>query len=486
MVTDPDFAARPLSSRRGLLKAASYALAATAIGASSRQVFAQEPLTPEMFGAVGDGRINDTAAFGRLAAAVTKQGGGRIALAPKVYLVGAQRKTGALDRVYSYAPERLLEFDGLEHGLVIEGNGATLRCAPGLRFGSFDPATGEPHQHDMPFFDRSTMATPYRYMIAVARTKGFVRISNLELDGNLRKLKLGSGYGDTGIQIAGSGIFLHDNLGDEILENIHSHHHPQDGLMIGGLDDADLAAHVTRRAYRVRCEFNARQGCSLIGGRNWSFERSMFNHTGRGGLASAPAAGFDMEAEGGKINRAHRFIDCEFVDNTGCGMVADSGDSAQARFTRCRFVGTSNWSVWSAKPGFRFEQCLVVGTAVRPFGDPDPARATQFTDCTFTDDPALSSAGQVFRENRADGSLFNLGHQRNVLFDRCWMEGTAGAVLPWSTGAIYRDCTMRQGWNATGHPRGTYEGHTLIAGKANLTGSVVNGSVILNGKHYAA
>lgn len=445
----------------------------------------EEALTPEMFGAKGDGRTNDTEAFTRLADAVTRKGGARIALAPrKTYVVGTQTRALRLDPGYAFTPARLLEFDGLARGLVIEGNGATMRAAPGLRYGSFDRATGEPLVHKMPFTDSTTVAAPYTAMIAVTGSRGPVVIRDVVLDGNLTKMHVGGGYGDTGIQIEGSGIFLRDNRGDEILENVHTHHHPQDGLMIDGLDDTALAKRVTRRASKVRCDYNGRQGCSLVGGRGWSFEGCAFNHTGRAGIESAPAAGFDIEAEGDKTNRGHRFSDCEFIDNAGNGMVADSGDSADCRFTDCRFVGTTIWSLWSAKPYFRFERCMVVGTAVRPFGDPNPARATQFVDCTFTDDPKQSPNGKVYREGRADGPLFDLSDEKNVLFDRCRMVAVAGAVLPWSTGAIYRDCTMRQGFNSIGYPRGTYQGRSTITGKVALYGSKFPGTVEVNGKSY--
>ena len=469
--------------RRRFLKGAGLALVAASGASWSRAAFAQEALTPEMFGARGDGKTNDTAAFTKLAAAVLRQGGGRIVLgARRTYIVGEQTRALSLDQGYAFAPARLLEFEGLERGLTIEGNGATLRAAPGLRYGSFDRETGEPHKHAMPFTDISTVAAPYGAMILVSGSKGPVVIRDVELDGNLKAMRIGGGYGDTGIQIEGSGVFLRDNAGDEILENVHSHHHPQDGLMIDGLDDAGLAARVTRRARGVRCEYNGRQGCSLVGGRDWAFEDCAFNHTGRAGLESAPAAGFDIEAEGDKINRGHRFSRCEFVNNAGNGMVADSGDSADCQFDDCRFVGTTIWSLWSNKPRFRYQRCLVVGTAVRPFGSPDRELASQFIDCTFTDDPKLSPTGEVYREGRADGPLFDLSDEVNILFDRCRMIAVAGAVLPWSTGAIYRDCTMRQGWNSTGYPRGTYEGRSTIEGLVGLYGSTFPGTLLLNGE----
>jgi hypothetical protein len=441
-----------------------------------------DALTPEMFGAKGDGVTNDTAAFGRLSQALTRRGGGTVALRKTVYLVGEQRRDSTPGAGYAFGPSPLLDFVGLRGSLTILGNGATLRCAPGLRFGTFDARTGQPTHHPVPFINPAERATPYQFMIRVEGCAGAVTISDIELDGNLPRLVLGGPYGDTGIQIAGSGIFLRDNRGSQILRNVHSHHHPQDGVMID--DIAGPARGRIRKAEDVRCEYNGRQGCSLVGGGGWLFARCRFNHTGRAGLASAPGAGFDIEAEGGKTIRDVRFEDCEFADNYGCGLVADSGDSDGASFLRCRFIGTTMWSVWPNKPHFRFVRCTIVGTAVRCFGDPDEAKATQFHDCLFTDDPKLSPSGKVYREDRADGPLADLSDSRNVLFNRCRLLAVAGAVLPWSTGAIYADCVMRQGVKSQGYPRGEFRGKTSLTGNVDLYNSRFTGELTVNGSPF--
>jgi hypothetical protein len=443
-----------------------------------------DALTPEMFGAKGDGVTNDSAAFAALSEAVNRRGGGTIALRRTTYIVGTQRRDMRQGAGYAFAPSPLLSFVGLRGPLAILGNGATMRCAPGLRYGTFSAATGERTSHVPPYFNQAERATPYEYMIYAENCAGPVTISDLELDGNTPKLAFGGAYGDTGIQIAGTGIFLRNNRGDELLRNIYSHHHPQDGVMIDGIDDPALARGRVRRAENVRCEYNCRQGCSLTGGRGWSFLRCTFSHTGKWGHPSNPGAGFDIEAEGGKTIRDIRFEDCTFSDNWGCGLVADSGDSEGATFLRCRFIGTSNWSIWPFKPNFRFQGCTIVGSAVHCFGDPDPRRATQFHDCLFTDDPKLSPNGKVYREDRPDGPLADLGEARNVLFNRCRLFAVGGAVLPWSTGAIYQDCVMKQGMKSLGYPRGEYRGRTTLNGRVDLYNTRFGGSLILNGQPY--
>jgi len=70
----------------------------------------------------------------------------------------------------------------------------------------------------------------------------------------------------------------------------------------------------------------------------------------------------------------------------------------------------------------------------------------------------------------------------NVLFDGCTFDLVASGALPWSWGATYRDCTMRQRSPKTGMPKGRYLGRNTIAGKVDLYGSMIQGIVTLNGK----
>ncbi|MEA3033086.1 MAG: hypothetical protein QOH86_1102 [Sphingomonadales bacterium] len=476
----PDAAA--FLSRRTLLAGGAASLVAACSSGRAEAQAAQDALTPEMFGARGDGVTNDSDAFDRLVQEVSRRGGGTVAFRRTTYLVGRQVRDPRPGAGYAFAPARIMQFRNLPGSLTILGNGAVLRCAPGLRYGTFDPATGRPTRHPVPYLNPAERASPYEYMIFVDNCAGAVTISDLELDGNLKSHALGGPYGDTGIQIAASGLVLRNNRGSEILRNIYAHHHPQDGIIIDGIEDPALAARVTRRGEGLRCEHNGRQGCSLVGGRDWTFTGSKFNHTGKAGIGSSPAAGFDIEAEGGKTIRNVTFEDCEFVDNVGCGLVADSGDSQNATFTRCRFVGTTMWSAWPNKPFFRFRTCTFVGTLVRCYSDPDPKKAAQFYDCTFTDDPRQSPTRQVYREDRPDGPLADLADGTNVRFDHCRFLAIGGAVLPWSTNAIYANCSMRQTSKTMGYPRGIYLGRTTIETPTiGLLGAKNRGELYVNG-----
>jgi len=463
-------------TRRSLLLAGTAATAAWRLPAQAQA----RPLTPEQFGAKGDGVTNDSAALARLADAVNRQGGGEILFRRATYLVGVQTRTRG-DAVFAFEPATILEFSGCTRPLRLRGSGATIKCAPGLRYGTFDRASGEATSNAMPYLGRGEVATPYRFMIKAENCLAAVEISDLELDGSLDQLRIGGPYGDTGHQIPAIGLGLINNRGPERLARIHSHHHGQDGLLIDGAD-GPRPAGASGVIEQVRCDYNGRQGCSIVGGQDYAFEACRFNQTGRSAVASSPGAGVDIEAEAGKKVRRLRFADCEFADNFGQGMVADSGDSEGATFARCTFVGSTNWAIWPNKPRFRFDQCRFVGPVVRAHGDQDPQRATQFHDCMFRDDPALSPSGKIYGGENRDRPIADLPENLNVLFNRCQFLLTHDSVLPWTTDLTYADCVMRQAATRESYPRGRFKGRTTIDGKAAIAGSRIEGEVVLNGR----
>ena len=434
-----------------------------------------ETFTPELFGAAGDGITNDTAAFARMSEAVNSSGGGTIILRATTYIVGAHAPQPT--SIYAYPPSVIMNFNGCAGYLKIIGNGARLRCADGLRFGTFDPVTGLPTRHPMPYVEAGELASPYLAMITIENCTGKVHLENLELDGNFASLRVGGTYGDTGWQIPAYGLRLINNKGGEYIAKLHTHHQPVDGVLIDGTAERDSVSVLED----VVSEYNVRQGCSVIGGRNYAFVNCKFNHTGKAGMVSAPGAGFDIEAETSPI-RNLSFSNCEFSNNTGAGLGADSGDSENVCFTGCRFVGTTNWAVWPRKPLLRFDDCEFVGSICNTYGDPDPSRAVQFRNCIFHDDPALSPTGEVYS---AAFPIADLSNYANVLFDSCRFVLTHDEVLPWSIYVIYKDTTMSQTSAKQAYPRGTYLGACRITGNVDLSGSRILGDLIVNGQPVA-
>lgn len=423
-------------------------------------------ITPERFGARGDGVTNDTAAFAQMTDFVNQRGGGVVALRRTTYIVGTQ------DREPPYPYSRIMDFIGCHKGLTILGNGARLRCAKGLRFGTFD-LSGLPTYHPQPYYVQDELVIPYYAMIMVQDCDGPVEISDLELDGNLTELIIGGPFGDTGWQIPAYGLFLINNTGSEQISRVHTHHHALDGIQISGVVTHEAGSVLTE----VVSEYNGRQGCSMVGGSNYSFTDCQFNHSGKAGILSPPGAGIDIEAEDKPI-RNLTFSRCVFSNNSGVGMLADSGDTEGADFVDCWFVGTTAWSAWPRMPRFRFDHCAFVGSIVNTFGDPDPDRAAQFHDCVFSDDPVQSPTGEVY----TTWPIADLYEHMNVLLNRCRVRLIANGVLPWSVNAIYQDCTMSQVTTRQAYPRGTYVGVNRIDGNVDLYGSKILGDLYVNGQ----
>lgn len=473
-------------SRRQFLDTASAGAAGVLLGGSAGAAPAASRLTPEQFGAKGDGVTNDSEAFAALASHVNGQGGGEIVFRRTTYIVGAQRQGLQKKTGYAFEPAPLLEFVRCAEPLVIRGNGARIRCAAGLRFGTFDARNGKPTIYPMPHRGGGELATAYRWMIKVEKCTGPVEISDLELDGNISALLIGGGHGDTGHQIPATGLGLYDNSGGEMIRRIYSHHHGLDGIIVDGIS-WDGSNRRSGTFEDVRSEHNSRQGCSITGGGGYSFTRCRFNHTGRGKLASAPGAGLDIEAEAGKKVGNLLFSGCEFSDNAGQGMVADSGPSENVRFQGCTFVGTTNWAVWPNKPKFRFENCTFIGPIVHCFGDSErPENAVQFTGCTFLDDPARSPTGRVYGGENPSRPIADLPQNPNVRFSKCTFQLTHDAVLPWTTNVVIFDsCSLAQRSAKPSYPRGTFLGVNRINGNAVLSGAVVRDELILNGRPIA-
>jgi hypothetical protein len=455
--------------------------AAFIIAPPARPLFAQTGgvFTPEMFGAKGDGVTNDSAAFKALADRVNANGGGTVRFRRVTYLVGAQTRARGPGG-WAYTPAPLLEFRNCTRPLTIEGNGAKIKCAPGLRYGTFGRVRGLPTRHKQPFYVEHELATPYQQMILAGDCSGTVDISDLELDGNLPNQVLGGPFGDSGWQIPSFGLALVNNRGGERVANIYTHHHGQDGLYIDGLDGW-VSPRPERLIRNVRSEYNGRQGCSIVGGRGYVFEGCRFDHTGRSAIMSAPAAGLDIEAEGGKKIRDLTFRDCRFADNAGCGMVADQGDSEGVTFTGCTFIGTTAWSAWPKMPRYSFRACTFVGSLVNAYPHKDAARAAQFHNCRFRDDPRLSPTGKVFTGEK-EHPIADLGTSDNVLFNGCDFTLSHAGLLPWSWRATYENCIMRQRSASVAYPKGKYLGRSIVDGPVDLYNSKILGTVILNGQ----
>jgi len=372
------------------------------------------PINVQQFGAVGDGVTNDTDAFYAASLYTANNGGGVLNIPTATYIVGHQKLfPGA-----GYGVEKLIRIENATSPVTINGNNATLRAANGLKFGSFNPTTGQAYFPPwMPFYGRN-YGTSSIIMFNL-RGNSSVSINNLELDGNSGNFDLGGKYGDTGWQLGSVGVMAYDNLSLTV-QNIYTHHHGSDGIIVGAYNLITSSRPQPAVLDSVISDFNGRQGLSWVGGNSLTVTNSRFTNTGQGILASKPGAGVDIEAEN-SINRNAVFDHCEFSNNFGVGVVADTGDSANILIQNSVIWGTKNWAVWPHKPYMAFVNDQIHGPIVHAYGsDTEPASATQFVNSTIDDytspiyGPSWAGGGYLFN--------FGSGGTENVTFNGCYIH----------------------------------------------------------------
>jgi len=402
-------------------------------------------ISPEQFGAAGDGVRDDTDAFGAAAEKIRSNGGGTLRLTQgKTYRVGRQYHVEGLYAYYQTSPMFSLVNKGKtkKAGLcvVIEGNGATVKLNDGLRVGSFGKDNGTVYNPTLPFTDRKYRANPGNVFAFTGCAS--VEIRNMTIDGNISHMIVGGEWGDKGRQCTASGIYL--SSCDRIrVDNVISSHCGLDGITL--VDWQGSSSNQDWIVSSSRFEYNARQGMSWCGGQGLTVTNCKFNHTGRESFSSAPGAGLDIEAESSAI-RSGLFVSCDFVNNVGCGMVADSGNSADVAFSNCLFWGTSNWSIWPNKPKLHFYNCRIYGSLVNPYGSPNPEMATQFYNCHFEDYEGLYG-GNTYTSLRASKGLLD-PHRDNFLLDGCTVVANKCVAMSMVQGRskIVRNCKIYHKW----------------------------------------
>jgi hypothetical protein len=334
------------------------------------------------FGAKGNGKTNDQAAFQKAAAYFNHRGGnGKLTISKGIYIIGRQNFTAGKNNKPAYEGENVLHFSKIKNLKITGTPNSVLKFKDSLRFGAFEPATGKPYEHGNNLFINYTYAAFVAQCIYLENCSK-VSISGLTMDGNNSGFILGGVWGDVGIQLPHSGIYI-QNSNNIIVDKINAHHFGLDGITVENKASPQAdSISILNSSF----EYNARQGLSWIGGNYLVTNNCKFNNTGKAAFSSAPSAGVDIEAEAkvGPIRNGH-FINCEFVNNKGVGLLANNGDNGDCTFTNCTFWGATNWSLWVTKPGFTFNKCNIYGSPVHGYDSPDEKNATKFISCIFED-----------------------------------------------------------------------------------------------------
>lgn len=357
--------------------------------------------TPAQFVQVGD--VDDGASIHRMGLALSAAGRGVLDFQGRDYTIGGGQvlSPGHQSSGYAFPPAfpYVLDITSCTGPVVIKLNGATFKCASGVKYGTFND-DGTNKGTVSPALTGG-VASPYFAVIRILNCSGLIYVGNGELDGNIANAVIGGQYDVAGRQIEYSGLMISGNTQGPIIENIKSRHQGLDGITINGPGATNLRENGVVR----KCDFvNNGRGNSFINGNGWLFQQCRFNGTGRdiGAMGyTGPGCGIDIEAEFGPlVIRNLIFNECEFVDNIAININAPIDTSAycsRLTFNHCRFIGTTSPAYWIIAPHVILNDCLFVGTHwAYGSGATDPLSATKFNYCKFAYDTTLSPTGVVF------------------------------------------------------------------------------------------
>ena len=389
------------------------------------------------FGAVGDGKANDQAAFQKAAdffnqRAKTAAGAAPAVLAiPKgVYLVGRQNPLGG-------EGSDVLRLTGCRNLTIQGADSATteIRYASGLRYGAFEPASQRPFEAPTAFFVDRKYAAIVGICLVLQNCEN-VAVTGLAINGNVGRAVVGGHWGDTGIQLNYDGIFVGDSR-RITLRGLALHHLGRDGIQVlnhlaKSLDDAQADNILLEN---LTSNYNGRQGLSVTGVSGLRAVNCSFSHTGRvvipalgKALFSNPGAGVDLEPENGFVKNV-RLDNCRLLDNAGQALVSDRPGGDHPETTKNIVIansllwGTTNWSAWITQPDFLFTNCRIYGAFVHGARATRPADATRFVGCTFEDRPYRGQFAYGQAMFHSDGAA------RYMSFVNCRFVGTRSYLI---------------------------------------------------------
>lgn len=386
---DPIYLDDTVSYRAHLKTAAGATLRGLDIDPVSEDSTSGLWLSPEQFGAVGDGVTDDQDAFDALSAAVNANNGGSIRFKHgSTYLIGKQ----AAGSGWYLAPGYGLDLHDCDD-ISIDFNGANFKMKP-LKFGSFNPATGVASAPTLPVYDYTIRADPGG-LFKFEDNERVVLTGAAVMDLNGSNMILGGEWGDIGYQIAHYGIELYGNTSVNTDGcNVKIRNSLLDGIAIGstGLTTSSAKEPITLRGFHVE---NVGRNCiSVIGSNDLLIDKCSMVNSGRGPkpgggyITSAPGSAYDIEAES-SVNRNVRITNSVMIEGPlgGAAFVADSGDSRDILVENCIIDGRISVS----RLGTVFKNCQINGrfTKVATGGVGD---ATLIDGCFGNDTPIYSAA----------------------------------------------------------------------------------------------
>jgi len=458
-------------------------LALSTNGNSDRKDSTKKIIHIKDFGALGNGITNCTRAFQK-AAAYLEAYGGTLIIDPGTYIVGKQRLSGSYGAGSSYSAEPILSFKGAQKPISVIGYKAILKADKGLKYGSFNPVTGEKDSIRKEGNRTDYYASAYTFIGAVGCLS--ISIKGITLDGNSEKLDIGPDFG-LGCQLPAIGISLNENKNVAITD-CYIHHCALDAIIIAwtGLKETDpIYPHTIKN---VKALYNGRQGLSWVGGNNLTVINSEFSSTGKAlnnGLPviGKPSAGIDIEIENSIIKNGN-FINCIVYDNAGYGVSSIGHDTYNINFKKVTFIGTTNDAAFPKSQCFSFDSCTFVGQVVGIHGSADKAKANLFKNSLFTMDKKKSPNGKVFGDNCA------FYDSQNVIFYNCEFNSGTGRLPVFNKKEIeFINCKFIQNSNENFRAIATFKGITQFVmkgkGKIDASEGTFEGKIIYNNHVYS-
>jgi hypothetical protein len=422
------------------------------------------------FGAIPNDGISDQCAFEAASDYIQNNsiGAGNVILnIPRgVYNVGEQELNC---RIYLFG-KPVIQLRNCSNVKIVGEPGAILNYESCLKYGSFNPGTGDKYMPYPParrngkvgFNDWNYAAYPNN-CIDLTNCE-MITISGLELDGNINKAIIGGSFAEdfANIQLPFDGIYLNDcrkiNLSD-----VNVHDFGRDGIMINGSitsEKVDLKMD--------NCSFNrnCRNGLSWGSGDGIVATSCNFNENGQTIISNPMRAGIDIEWEFGCAPANGHFINCNIQHNKAYGIVAGQNSWSVNNFTfeKCNITASEDHFNWTqrvasshAVRGEARDMNFIGGTICGSIGRVYTGTSggvndeAQFTDVVFR---PWDENGQLVTDT--NGCILPFEISENATFDHCTFyrsNNISFMEIPMSKKVGFYDCKFydfsKINWNGT-------------------------------------
>jgi hypothetical protein len=434
---------------------------------------------PEWFdGFVGDGVSSDQVAFTNMKSLADHLGYMRVRLTPRTYMVGGQAGDGTY---YLNSVNAIVSTTTL----IVEGNGATLKTNPGLKYGTFDPVTGDP----LATYSTAAANTARGPTTIYASGCDLAWISNVILDGNPTSFIVGGGTNSGTLEAHHYGIQLVQCKVAGVV-NFKVTGFLQDCLVIGNSTAAETDTATPHFIANGVLDGGGRCCLSVLGGVNRVIDDVQMVNPGaalvwpNGSHGTSPKVPCDIEAEG--TIRQVVFRRCSFEQGVygANSLTCGSSNTKGVLFEDCLFVGKH----LPNSPRMTFRRCRFYGPFVQLYTNTLPEEAMVFNECfltdaTFNDTPLQTGGGNLFFGTSGNGVRFKdtvidvsrhriqagngIGTGRNIWTFRFGTETFPGSTAAVTLGSGYWDGLKIVEAIAANPPAGPYI-VTWTAGGATL------------------